>query len=73
MPCLTKEQREAKRTRALAIREKNPNLSAADIAERLGLHRKTVEAWLTEAGLGQTRTEDARGQRPVPAAPGEVV
>ncbi|WP_223644332.1 hypothetical protein [Corallococcus sp. EGB] len=31
MPCLTKEQREVKRTRALAIREKNPNLLAPKV------------------------------------------
>lgn len=61
-----------KKDRVLAHKAKNPNMSCAELAGMFGVGLRTVKTWLAPTGLGQMRTEDARGQRNVLRADGEA-
>lgn len=56
--CRTGEA-EYKRARALKLRAEDPNLTARELAERLSVPFNTMRVWLR--GVGEERTEDARG------------
>lgn len=60
--CLPPSASDLKKARAIDIRTKNPEMSYAEIGERLGTSARQVKRWLSPTGLGQQREGDKRGQ-----------